>query len=284
MDLEDDGQDHEEEHKRAKKRRKVPESLKVLAPTLPATLDDSPVRINRSPVMILWGAIVGECRGFEWSEALSISSAVASILARAKGQRLGIYPSDQMKPRPSLRVGEAEDGQSPPIISLFGVDVRAMRTPDGLRALDNSKPAQPRYIYDRLKRAFGTRLGDVYGALRRLASAMSVSSLEGREPFGMYENFRPAVPAGKAGWGAAGELQIGFINQMAVELEKRKQEEEMGAIRDKVGGVVAAHQTGLTLEEIAQKVSLDTESTARYLSDLQLVGKVYQNQDKFLSL
>jgi hypothetical protein len=31
----------------------------------------------------------------------------------------------------------------------------------------------------------------------------------------LYERFRPDIPAGKSGWGAKGDLDLGLIGQLA---------------------------------------------------------------------
>jgi hypothetical protein len=33
--------------------------------------------------------------------------------------------------------------------------------------------------------------------------------------YGLYEQFRPNVPAGKTGWGAAGKLDLALIGSLA---------------------------------------------------------------------
>jgi hypothetical protein len=35
--------------------------------------------------------------------------------------------------------------------------------------------------------------------------------------FSLYEAFRPAIPAGKKGWGAKGDLDLGLIERLANE-------------------------------------------------------------------
>jgi len=35
--------------------------------------------------------------------------------------------------------------------------------------------------------------------------------------YGLYEQFRPAIPAGESGWGAAGTLSLAKIRKLAKE-------------------------------------------------------------------
>src|SRR5262249_15832168 len=57
------------------------------------------LKINRAPVLTLWGAVVAERLGYARDEALTPGKAVAGRNAQSKGQRLGIYhpPSDEEK-------------------------------------------------------------------------------------------------------------------------------------------------------------------------------------------
>src|SRR4030042_3282604 len=54
------------------------------------------IKINRAPVLTLWGVIVAERVGYKQDEALTLGKAVAGLTAQSKGQRLGIYtPSEK---------------------------------------------------------------------------------------------------------------------------------------------------------------------------------------------
>jgi hypothetical protein len=45
-------------------------------------------KVNRSPVMILWTAVVAYSTGFRWEEALSLASVVAGLNAKAKAESI----------------------------------------------------------------------------------------------------------------------------------------------------------------------------------------------------
>jgi hypothetical protein len=49
------------------------------------------IKINRAPVLTLWGVIVAERLGYTHDEALTFGKALAGLTAQSKGQRLGIY-------------------------------------------------------------------------------------------------------------------------------------------------------------------------------------------------
>jgi hypothetical protein len=65
-----------------------------------------------------------------------------------------------------------------------------------------------------LESKFGESLGIVSEAMRDLAKAFRPEQLS-TEAFKLYEDFRPAIPAGVTGWGAKGELDIGRIRGLA---------------------------------------------------------------------
>jgi hypothetical protein len=65
----------------------------VTAPPLPPMSGNiASIVSNRMPVVIIWAAVSAQQRGFDWSESLSLASAVAALNARSnKGEFIGIY-------------------------------------------------------------------------------------------------------------------------------------------------------------------------------------------------
>jgi hypothetical protein len=57
-------------------------------------------------------------------------------------------------------------------------------------------------------------LDEVRAAMEQLAASLSPEELN-RRGFALYEAFRPAIPAGARGWGAAGELDLDRIISLA---------------------------------------------------------------------
>jgi hypothetical protein len=57
-------------------------------------------------------------------------------------------------------------------------------------------------------------LKDMRAALEQLAAAHSPEELE-RAAYDLYERFRPVVPAGSRGWGAAGALDLSLVRDLA---------------------------------------------------------------------
>ncbi len=174
------------------------------------------IRVNRAPVLTLWAAVVAERLGFDREAALTLGRAVAGSSAQMKGRALGIYePSDEP---PSKATEERRERLKPDEtlgVRLLGRTVPAIRTPEGIRAMDKDfRPASARSVERYLESKFGGDLDEVRTAMERLAASLSPDELN-RRGFGLYEAFRPAIPAGARGWGAAGELDLDRITALA---------------------------------------------------------------------
>jgi hypothetical protein len=177
--------------------------------TPPAMLRDR-ISINRAPVLTLWAAIVAERLGFDREEALSLGKAVAGLTAQRKGRRLGIFaptPEALEKARKEKRVKELW-------IELLGRHVPAINTPDGIRAVNKAKPVDPGGVERYLEGKFGEALPDVREAMGALVKAFKPDRLA-QEAFRLYEEFRPGIPEGVAGWGAKGELDLNRVRALA---------------------------------------------------------------------
>jgi len=170
------------------------------------------IKINRAPVLTLWAAVVAERLGFKWEEAVTLGRAVAGLNAYSKGVSLGLYepkPEAERERRRTARHGATVK------IDLLHRAVPAVQTPDGLRALSKERPISPASVERYLASKFGERLADTRAAMTRLARSMPLHELA-KHADAFYEEFRPAVPAGVRGWGAAGELDLDRILALAV--------------------------------------------------------------------
>lgn len=176
-------------------------------------MTSKPIMINRAPVMTLWAAVVAERLGYDEQAALTLGKSVAGMNAQAKGQRLGIYEESQEEKSEARPKKEKAPGEET-FVSLLGRSVPAVYTKDGLRALDKDKPADPRSVRRYLEQKFGENLGDARTAMQDLAGSMSEDELS-RKAYALYEAFRPQIPEGKRGWGAAGELDLEKIKSLA---------------------------------------------------------------------
>lgn len=165
------------------------------------------IRVNRAPVLTLWAAVVAERLGFEWQEALTLGRAVAGLNAYAKGKALGLFhpkPAEVKAKRRMLKHGEEL------AVNLLHRAVPAVRTPDGIRALSRDKPVAA----DSVERYLKGRFGDGFDGAREAMAALAQSFPPGEIAecaYDLYVAFRPEVPAGVAGWGASGVLDIGKI-------------------------------------------------------------------------
>jgi hypothetical protein len=171
------------------------------------------IKINRAPVLTLWAAVVAERLGFNHAEALTLGKAVAGLNAYAKGVRLGIYepaPASVKKQRQKLSSGTRLT------VSLLHRAVPVAQTPDGLRALAKEKPIDPASVERYLSSKFGPPLEAARRAMSDLAGAFPARELAERA-YALYEKFRPEIPAGSIGWGAAGVLDLDAIERLAEE-------------------------------------------------------------------
>ena len=170
------------------------------------------ITINRAPVLTLWAAIVAERLGFTHDEALTLGRAVAGLNAYSKGRALGIF-----KPMPkdvhARREAKAKAKQVLQV-ELLHRAVPVVQTPEGLRALSKEQPIAPASVERYLSSKFGDALGPVSAAMAELADSRDPEELASAA-YGLYEQFRPAIPGGEAGWGAAGTLSLAKIRGLA---------------------------------------------------------------------
>jgi hypothetical protein len=170
------------------------------------------ILINRAPVLTLWATTVAKRLGFDKDEALSLGKAVAGLTAQSKGQRLGIY-----KPAPQeVKKARARKRGEEFLIEIFGRQVPAINTPDGVRAVIKNQPIEGKSVERYLESKFGESLGTARMAMRDLAKAFRPEQLR-TNAFSLYEEFRPAIPEGVTGWGTKGNLNINRIRSLALE-------------------------------------------------------------------
>ena len=85
-----------------------------------------------------------------------------------------------------------------------------MQTPEGLRALSKDRPISPDSVHRYFRNKFGDLLPRVRHAVSHLARSLSALELAA-SAYTLYEQFRPEIPAGVRGWGAAGRLDLALI-------------------------------------------------------------------------
>jgi len=169
------------------------------------------VMINRAPVLTLWAAVVAERLGHDHETALTLGKAVAGLNAQSKGRMLGIYgPPKAAVDGTVKKTGLGEDFW----VEVCGRGVPVKNTEHGIRAVVKDKPIDPAAVEKYLSGKFSDSLEDVHGAMAALARALDVEDLAARA-YSLYEKFRPAIPGGKRGWGAKGELDLELIRSLA---------------------------------------------------------------------
>lgn len=170
------------------------------------------VKVNRAPVMTLWAAVVAERLGYDEEAALTLGKSVAGLNAQSKGRRLGIF--EEREEEGETKEKRKKKAEEPQWIPLLGRSVPAVQTKDGLRAVNKDAPIHPESVKTYLEKKFGENLADVRAAMEDLACAFLPEKLEARA-YDLYEVFRPKIPEGKKGWGAAGELDLEAIRKLA---------------------------------------------------------------------
>jgi hypothetical protein len=94
--------------------------------------------------------------------------------------------------------------------------VPATNTDDDIRAVRGRNPIDPDSVRRYLGDKFGDDLKAVRSAMQKLAKAYKPQELA-HDAYRLYERFRPGILAGKKGWGAKGDLDLGLIGQLAKE-------------------------------------------------------------------
>jgi len=169
------------------------------------------IRINRAPVLTLWAAVVAERLGFDYDTALTLGRAVAGLNAYSKGISVGLFePSAEAVDE---RLQKAKAGTTLHV-DLLHRAVPVLSTADGLRAVSKDRPISPASVEHYLESKFGDNLGSAMRAMVKLAHSMPTGKIAARA-YRLYEEFRPAIPAGVTGPGAAGELDLDLIEGLS---------------------------------------------------------------------
>ena len=92
----------------------------------------------------------------------------------------------------------------------MGCEITMVQTANGPRASIKGQPADPASVERYLAGKFGDALPAVRAAMERLAQSRPPRELA-VQAFSLYEAFRPGIPPGVRGWGAAGVLDLDRI-------------------------------------------------------------------------
>jgi len=167
------------------------------------------VTINRAPVLTLWAAVVAERLGFRREEALTLGKCVAGLNARSKGRRLGIFKPGVDKGRTPRGTKRGEEFR----VDLCGRAVPAIETAGGIRAVKGDREISAESVATYLEKKVGADLDDTRAAMEELARSYDPAELADAA-YALYEEFRPAIPPGRRGWGAKGELDLDRVREL----------------------------------------------------------------------
>jgi hypothetical protein len=170
------------------------------------------IKINRAPVLTLWAAVVAKRLGHAEETALTLGKAVAGLNAQSKGRKLGIYEEKAEEEKKEEK--KKEKTAKVEFIEVLGRGIPVVKTPRGLRAAINGEPIHAGSVESYLEKKFGDDLDETRAAMEKLAKAYTPKQLE-KKAYDLYEKFRPEIPEGTKGWGAKGELDLGYIRSLA---------------------------------------------------------------------
>jgi hypothetical protein len=169
------------------------------------------VLVNRAPVLTLWASVVAERLGYDHGASLSLGKALAGLNAQSKGRRLGIYKAPEVvEGMPPRKVGRGEQFW----VKLLGRPIPAIRSGQGVRAVEGDRPIEPEGVERYLQGKFGEALESVRRAMEELAGTYPPKELA-VTAFSLYERFRPCIQDGVRGWGAQGELDLDCIRSLS---------------------------------------------------------------------
>jgi len=166
------------------------------------------IKINRAPVLTLWAAVVSERLGHSPETALTLGRAVAGLNANSKARRLGLVEEKKPEEKPKAPARKSKT------VTVLGRPVPVVQTKQGLRAVSKDEAIKPASVQRYLESKFGDDLPEVRTALEDLARAYTRDQLEA-DAYALYEQFRPEIPEGQRGWGAAGLLDLERIRRLA---------------------------------------------------------------------
>jgi hypothetical protein len=169
------------------------------------------ILVNRAPFLVLWASVVAHRLGYDEEEALTLGKAVAGQTAAAKGMRLGILEKRSEPERQAVL--DQREALGAGIVQFMDRMIPCLRTAEGLRALADARPIDPASVRRYLASKFKDDLASLQEKLAALAAVFPPDEL-GDRAMDLYMRMRPNVPAGEAGWGRQGRLDIDAIDRL----------------------------------------------------------------------
>ena len=165
--------------------------------------------VNRAPVLTLWATVVAERLGHPRSTSLTLGKTIAGKVAFSKAQTIGRAKRRERDTTPITKPA----GEKTKLLAFMGRHCTMIETASGMMALSDGKPISPKEVEHYLEEKFGDCLEETQLAMTDLANSRSPAQLA-REAFGLYRKFRPTIPAGSAGWGKDGVLDLDNIKHL----------------------------------------------------------------------
>lgn len=174
------------------------------------------ITVNRAPVLTLWGTVVAERLGYSRATALTLGKTIAAKTAFSKGQTIGRAQRRELPPSPKAK----SSAEKTRFIAFMDRHATLVETAAGPLALSEGVPIAYGDVEAYLAEKFGEHLVEARTAMEILAASRSPAQLA-REAFGLYAKFRPAIPAGSAGWGKEAIFDTEVVLKMAEAKKKR---------------------------------------------------------------
>jgi hypothetical protein len=125
---------------------------------------------------------------------------------------IGQSPASQRKAKKARETKRGERFR----IEVCGRPVPATNTDEGIRAVRGRNPIDPDGVRRYLDDKFGDDVKAVRSAMQKVAKTYNPKELADHA-YSLYERIRPDIPAGKKGWGAKGDLDLGLVGRLAKE-------------------------------------------------------------------
>lgn len=176
------------------------------------------IAINRAPVLELWASCVARAMypSISWETCLSAGGAISTITAISKGRSIGTMEKPDGREEQEKRQKRKEQADKEDLDELEVMSFH-LRLKDG-QAMVGDKPKKAGE--DALRKKYG---GDEqYDKVKKVFEE-ALSKWKGKEDeldksaFHMYEDFRPSVQPGQAGWGRKGQLRLDTIREVVRE-------------------------------------------------------------------
>jgi hypothetical protein len=168
-------------------------------------------KLIRCPILTLWATVVAERMGFDHYEALTLGWAIAGVKNPNRDTWLATF-------RPIAKklqgLSHNSSNENRDIIDVHS-SIPIVKTPDGVRALENGRAVRPAVVAKYLDKSFGESLETVESAMAELAQGYSPDELA-VVGHALHEKFYSALHDDVEGWDTRTPLDLEAIRERAV--------------------------------------------------------------------